>query len=909
MMPRHKIDKKFPWHGPGSIQLNSATANSGDALPTPPSDISRKQRRFTQRRYLWQIPLTDRRHLRREFPSPKRLMALFESKSRSNARRKLKLRRKSGSSSPVLTKASNGDQQAYPLVESVQTRKRTRTSSCHKESPVQPPNGNPGSVGVIDISSGIDSDCEIQKILPCAKRQRKAADPKASNRVQRTPPTDVRSSSYPTTPSSSRRLGQQCMQSKIPGSQRPRPKIVEHGTATRPETPTTKHIKGLNPSQSPWRGPEADIVSTDEGDEDCRIEKVALFPRRHRKGHITESSSTAGALPGTSPASVLFLDPNDSDCQIVKTTPSPGKKKAQHSGPVPQLDLGFHACKMRPFRRPKVVCGRRPPQSVLPGQRGGYKTSRTKTENNPVSATDMSDVSLSSHSESEDLTAEGEEELVNSLYVRRDGSTNPMLTIKAEWNRKSFITNKHQVLESRASFGLDDEETSPEPSTSTRNPWDVLRAISCDEEEMASTSSLSIELVPDASASSNDNSSFGLKSLKCQYSPPVRLDSRYECRLDPLCRFSSPTLVGSVSGAETRSLSSNGETACRGCQYLNKPRSVKGLKCMKARLSKNQSALLRDPQPLHSVDNFQKPTQIIQAHGIEFCRPKKSCRQNHVLHIRFEHGLQEDFGCHSPVLGSEPPVCGIDRLTLGTHEDKQCRTALLPHGDAANTETVQRARQAVPRIVHPAGHTPAQNYKADAKTQGKVAVADDLALSCDASTLFRQIQPQLAKDGVSEHAFKPTLTRVIKRIAGGEAFPGVGSSGNDAPFTAPNTLEPWTPRATVAMTAELRRRGIMTDGQYGNFWHNLMLGYSGLAGSPLPLLTMMKRAFDEFQDECVEKQREVRGRAEVAMKEVRKQSSEKEAAQGLEALMQYGQGDTDEESASSSSDGEGLTEG
>ncbi|KAI9158017.1 putative T-complex protein 1 subunit beta [Paramyrothecium foliicola] len=153
---------------------------------------------------------------------------------------------------------------------------------------------------------------------------------------------------------------------------------------------------------------------------------------------------------------------------------------------------------------------------------------------------------------------------------------------------------------------------------------------------------------------------------------------------------------------------------------------------------------------------------------------------------------------------------------------------------------------------------------------------------------FRQIKPRLMRDGVSEHAIKPTVARLKERLAAGEVLPGPGSV---AKLEGPELVR--AQQAASAVTAELRRRGIRSDTQYGHFWYNLMMEYSALAGSPVPMFTMMKTAYDDFQNEAlaIEKSRNPASKGD---------DHDHGKKEGLEALLMWGAGDTDESSPSSS---------
>lgn len=150
---------------------------------------------------------------------------------------------------------------------------------------------------------------------------------------------------------------------------------------------------------------------------------------------------------------------------------------------------------------------------------------------------------------------------------------------------------------------------------------------------------------------------------------------------------------------------------------------------------------------------------------------------------------------------------------------------------------------------------------------------------------------RLVRDGVSEYAIKPTVARLQKRIAAGEAFPGVKYASEYHWQSEWQLPHPRPPRGNCAMSAELEHRGVKTGAQYGNFWYNLMIEYSRLAGSPVPLFTMMKKALDDFQEECMEIRRDLQPKVE---------EKKEKRPEGLEALLLWGAGDTDEDSPSSS---------
>lgn len=166
----------------------------------------------------------------------------------------------------------------------------------------------------------------------------------------------------------------------------------------------------------------------------------------------------------------------------------------------------------------------------------------------------------------------------------------------------------------------------------------------------------------------------------------------------------------------------------------------------------------------------------------------------------------------------------------------------------------------------------------------------------------QDFKPALIRDGVSEHAIQPTINLLKQRIEREEALPTRSPTG--ASLAGSRWTSTWAPPPTRsryrarAMAAELRHRGIKTDIQYGNFWYNLTMAYSRLAGSPIPLFTMNKMAFEDFEAECMKIRRDLQSEP----------AEEKETKpQGLDALLLWGAGETDVESTSTgSSDGEDL---
>ncbi|KFA71267.1 hypothetical protein S40288_11408 [Stachybotrys chartarum IBT 40288] len=169
---------------------------------------------------------------------------------------------------------------------------------------------------------------------------------------------------------------------------------------------------------------------------------------------------------------------------------------------------------------------------------------------------------------------------------------------------------------------------------------------------------------------------------------------------------------------------------------------------------------------------------------------------------------------------------------------------------------------------------------------------------------FRSIKPRLIRDGVSEHAVKPTVARLRKRIARGEDFP-YAVDDHSSSFAWKDLATDGTETQASAMDAELRHRGIRNGMQYGNFWYNMMMEYSTLAGSPVPLFSMMKKGYDDFQAECLDIRRDMQPGYRPKTRGKVKDGSEKKL-QGLEALMLWGAGETDESEASDGSSADTL---
>ncbi|KAF4982312.1 hypothetical protein FZEAL_2041 [Fusarium zealandicum] len=175
----------------------------------------------------------------------------------------------------------------------------------------------------------------------------------------------------------------------------------------------------------------------------------------------------------------------------------------------------------------------------------------------------------------------------------------------------------------------------------------------------------------------------------------------------------------------------------------------------------------------------------------------------------------------------------------------------------------------------------------------------------------QEVKPSVVRDGVSEHAIKPTVARFEKKTAAGKGFKHTNSDGSsrryswDVDWSMPPAQ---TERTSRAVAAELEHRGIKTDRQYGNFWYNLTMKYSKLAGSHVPLFTAKKKALDDFVEEAM-KNDELRRHRGYIKAQKRKEEEEKKKnpklPEGVEAFQLWGAGETDDESKSEDSDSDG----
>nr|RBQ88651.1 hypothetical protein FVER53263_05824 [Fusarium verticillioides] len=176
----------------------------------------------------------------------------------------------------------------------------------------------------------------------------------------------------------------------------------------------------------------------------------------------------------------------------------------------------------------------------------------------------------------------------------------------------------------------------------------------------------------------------------------------------------------------------------------------------------------------------------------------------------------------------------------------------------------------------------------------------------------KEIKPPIIRDGVSEHAIKPTIALFKKKIAARQGFNHDTSDKSNQKYnweidwTTPASL---TERKSQAVAAELEHRGIKTSKQYSNFWYNLTMKFSRLAGSPIPLFTAKKKALDTFVEEAMQNQeirRRNKNKATVAEKKARrrekKKKKQKQKTQPKDVDAFLIPGDTDAKSESEDSD-------
>lgn len=172
----------------------------------------------------------------------------------------------------------------------------------------------------------------------------------------------------------------------------------------------------------------------------------------------------------------------------------------------------------------------------------------------------------------------------------------------------------------------------------------------------------------------------------------------------------------------------------------------------------------------------------------------------------------------------------------------------------------------------------------------------------------REIKPAIIRDGVSEHAIKPTVARFEKKMAEGKGFTYNKTDSSNVKYNWEvdwGTPLPQTERISRALAAELKERGIKTDRQYANFWYNLTMKYSKLAGSPVPLFTAKKKALEDVVEEALQNEKRRKRQARKAEKKKQKQEKKKQP-QGVEALLQCGADKTDDKTDEESNSDESV---
>jgi len=167
---------------------------------------------------------------------------------------------------------------------------------------------------------------------------------------------------------------------------------------------------------------------------------------------------------------------------------------------------------------------------------------------------------------------------------------------------------------------------------------------------------------------------------------------------------------------------------------------------------------------------------------------------------------------------------------------------------------------------------------------------------------------QIIRDGVSEHAIKPTVAAYEKNHVAGQKSTFKKRGSNQEYDWGTYSL---TELEEGAVTSELRHRGIKTDKQRENFWHNLTIKFSEMAGSSVPLLSARFKAHEAFVEEALRnddgKRRQARRKAEKRRLKMEKTKKKKkhELPQGIDAFLIPG-GTDDEDSGSDSDNGQDL---
>ncbi|KAH7274731.1 hypothetical protein B0J15DRAFT_506820 [Fusarium solani] len=254
------------------------------------------------------------------------------------------------------------------------------------------------------------------------------------------------------------------------------------------------------------------------------------------------------------------------------------------------------------------------------------------------------------------------------------------------------------------------------------------------------------------------------------------------------------------------------------------------------------------------------------------------------------------------------PLVPITPASLERDSDDSTSSQETPSKPPAKqpAATVQQPAQAV--TDHETSSVEAsgdERKKTPEKTQKKAAEKKQLKPITHSSLVKppREIKPAIIRDGVSEHAIKPTVARFEKKMAEGKGFTYNKTDSSNLKYNWEvdwGTPLPQTERTSRALAAELEERGIKTDRQYANFWYNLTMKYSNLAGSPVPLFTAKKKALEDVVKEALQNEKRRKRKARKAEKK-KQQEEKKKQHQGVEALLLCGDDKTDEESKSDES--------
>ncbi|UPL00671.1 hypothetical protein LCI18_011605 [Fusarium solani-melongenae] len=247
------------------------------------------------------------------------------------------------------------------------------------------------------------------------------------------------------------------------------------------------------------------------------------------------------------------------------------------------------------------------------------------------------------------------------------------------------------------------------------------------------------------------------------------------------------------------------------------------------------------------------------------------------------------------------PLVPIPPASLEHDSDDSTSSQETPSKPPAKrpSATVQQPTQAVTHHETSNNEASGDERKTTSdKTQRKATKKKQLKSITHSSLVkpFREIKPAIIRDGVSEHAIKPTVARFEKKMAEGKGFTYNKTDSSNLKYNWEvdwSTPLPQTERTSRALAAELEERGIKTDCQYANFWYNLTMKYSNLAGSPVPLFTAKKKALEDVVGEALQNEKRRKRKARKAEK--------KKQPQGVEALLLGGADETDEESKSDES--------